>query len=457
MSLQHLSKGLEPFHSVAVFGLGFTAQQHPAFAATFSALGCRWRPSSSSLELAEYLSESPYSLVFVSLSAWQNLSDTEALANHHQSALFVVCGEAFVVELETSHCVADYLCLNISEQQLLSRSRVYVELLQRRILLRQEQQCAKRLQDEREALFSMLPDGVLKISHEGYVVDMNDAALDVLGYSRETLIGAHLSRLLCPPTSEEPLLDWCEHSLYSAIMTQQEKYVTDVPMWRADSLEIPVSGEIACVRSLDPQDKMDFMLVFQDISIRKAEEAELDQLTRYDPITGLGNMSLLRHYLLKGMARALRHDRQIALLYLDLDDFYGIRESMGNGVANQLLRSVGRRLKDCIRAGDMVSRIQNDAFLVVLDEVRSTEDVEKLARQMLRKLNQPFDLEGVPMVAHGSMGIALYPDGSIGIDGLIDNSKAAMEWVKDNGKNGVSVFGKERPLPSLSSDQSIMH
>ena len=109
-----------------------------------------------------------------------------------------------------------------------------------------------------------------------------------------------------------------------------------------------------------------------------------------------------------------------------------------------MLKSVGRRLKNCIRTGDLVSRYQDDAFMVVLDEVRREQDVEKVAKQMIEKLSKPHDLSGVPVVAHASIGIAFYPNGSIGIDRLIELAVEAMQWVKLNGKNNLHVSGAEQ-------------
>ena len=124
---------------------------------------------------------------------------------------------------------------------------------------------------------------------------------------------------------------------------------------------------------------------------------------------------------------------------------------------DSLLRSVGRRIKNCIRTGDLVSRYQNDAFIVVLDEVRHTSDVQKLARQMLDKLSSPHDLSGVPVVSHASIGIAFYPQGAMGIDELIDQAKEAMEWVKLNGKNGLHVFGNDELSASKSKGKAVVH
>lgn len=295
---------------------------------------------------------------------------------------------------------------------------------------------------QKDRLLAVLRDGVMMVTAEGYISDLNEFAIESLGYGRESLIGAHIAEILCPPQSVDPLIDWCAHPLHGVFAMQQDASMEDTVLWRSDGRELPVTCDVAVMY---PGQSPQFLLVFQDLSIRKAEEAELNHLTRYDPVTGLASISLLRHFLLKAMARTLRTDRKLAVLYVDLDDFHCINESFGRGGGDSLLRSVGRRLKNCIRTGDMVSRYQNDAFMIVLDEVSGRADVEKLASQILKNINTPCDLSGVPVVSHACIGVAFYPDGAMGIDDLIGHAKEAMEWVKFHGKNGHHVYGGETP------------
>ncbi len=189
----------------------------------------------------------------------------------------------------------------------------------------------------------------------------------------------------------------------------------------------------------------------------QAQEIQPQQLTRHDPVTGLVNVSLMRHFLLKAMARALRNDRRLAVLYIDLDDFHCINESFGLNGGNSLLKSVGQRIKNCIRIGDLVSRYQNDAFMVVLDEIRHDKDVEKVAQQIMGQLNTPHDLSGVPIISHASIGISFYPQGSIGIEGLIDQAIQAMRWVKLHGKNNLHVAGSEEQAGKGLKNKSFIH
>ncbi|MDX1694429.1 MAG: sensor domain-containing diguanylate cyclase [Ketobacteraceae bacterium] len=437
---------MNSFTNVPVFAHQLPSDLVRGLVGVFAGFGLNLRTSASLEDLQLHLSDVPESLVFL-LADETVLQQLKALSEEANGArtLLVLVSEQPLAGPLREECQAFPLVADIWEgpgvlAMANKKCRLYLELLQRRVLLAKEEQMLVEMAYQKDRLLTVLRDGVLMITAEGYLSDLNDFALETLGYGRENLIGAHVSRILCPPDSKDPLLDWCEHPLHTAIVTQQDSSIGDTQFWRSDGAGLPVGCELAVMY---PGQAPEYLVVFQDLSIRKAEEQQLNQLTRYDPVTGLASISLLRHFLLKAMARALRNDRRLALLYVDLDDFHCINESFGRSGGDSLLRSVGRRLKNCIRTGDMVSRHQSDAFMIVLDEVRRPNDVEKLARQMLKNLNNPHDLSGVPVVSHASIGIAFYPDGAIGIDELIDQAKEAMEWVKLHGKNGHHVHGSD--------------
>lgn len=472
MSIDNLSiDTLETFTNIPVYAYGLPAVMAKSLRGIMTGFGLHLRKISEFQELTEYCSDCPEAIVFFSLSGDSGhsgdngdreeileLTALKSLVEYHK-LLLVVLSDKPLSEQQRELCLATGLVSDIWENcghlpLLRQKCRLLLELQQRRNLQAKEQQLLQDLAYQKDRLLETMPDGVLMLTSDGYISDVNDFSLEALGYGRENLVGSHVSQLLCPSESRDPLLDWCEHPLYSSLSTQQDAAIEDSQLWRSDGSTLPVNVSLAV---LYPGQAPEYLVVFQDISIRKAEEAELDQLTRYDPVTGLANVSLMRHFLLKAMARVLRNDRRLAVLYVDLDDFHCINENFGKAGGDSLLRSVGRRLKNCIRTGDMVSRYQGDAFMVILDEIRSAADVEKLAQQILEKLNTPHDLSGVPVVAHASIGIAFYPEGTTGIDDLIDQAKEAMEWVKLNGKNNRHVFGNDKLSAAKVNGRTVTH
>lgn len=451
---------LETFTNVPVLAFGLSRAGARCVLRTLYGFGVHLRIVESPEEVVIQLAEAPESLVLV---GWGNVPAALPLFQgarlDPRRTLLVAVSEVPRSFQDKESFLSNPLIADIWEDPCLNKQaerkcRLYLELLQRRLLQAREAHLLMEMAYQKERLLAVLQDGVMMVTAEGYISDLNEFVIESLGYGRENLIGAHVAQILCPPQSEDPLIDWCAHPLHSVFATQQDASMEDTVLWRSDGRELPVNCELAVMY---PGQSPEFLLVFQDLSIRKVEEAELNQLTRYDPVTGLASISLLRHFLLKTMARTLRNDRKLALLYVDLDDFRCINESFGRGGGDSLLRSVGRRLKNCIRTGDMVSRYQNDAFMIVLDEVSGRDDVEKLATQMLKNLNTPCDLSGVPVVSHASIGVAFYPDGARGIDDLIDHAKEAMEWVKLHGKNGHSVYGGEEPDGVPGGRQLLAH
>lgn len=332
--------------------------------------------------------------------------------------------------------VTDTLVIPASSRVMVHRFKLLLELWQRRRLESRERLALEAERLEREQILAQLEEGVLIFDRDGTVLDANNAALEWLVCPREQLLGSPVARLLAGPWSEDPLIDWCDHPLFVPVTRAEAIRLDDTHLWRADGEMLPVACRL---HPLDASADGRLMLVFTDITVRKAEEALVDQLTRYDAVTGLANAPLMRHFLLKAMARALRNDRLLAVLYVDLDDFGCINESFGRKTGNQLLRSVGRRLRGCIRTGDLVSRYHEDTFIIVLDEVRSEEDAERIAEQILLKLGTPHDV-GAQIVVHASIGLAFYPSQSIGIDTLLQRAADTAMQVKAQGKNNYRTY-----------------
>lgn len=335
--------------------------------------------------------------------------------------------------------ITDTLVIPASSRVMVHRFKLLLELWQRRRLESRERLALQATRHEYEQILAQLEEGVLVFDRDGAILDANNAALEWLVCPREQLLGAPVARLLAGPWAEDPLLDWCDHPLFIPVTRAEPVRLEDTHLWRADGEMLPVACRL---QPLDATADGRLILVFTDITIRKAEEALVDQLTRYDAVTGLANAPLMRHFLLKAMARALRNDRLLAVLYVDLDDFGCINESFGRKAGNQLLRSVGRRLRGCIRTGDLVSRYHEDTFIIVLDEVRSEEDAERIAEQILLKMGTPHDV-GAQIVVHASIGLAFYPSQSIGIDTLLQRAAEAAMQVKAQGKNNYRAYSAD--------------
>ena len=299
-----------------MFALGLSQAVSRDLVRTLSDCGLNLRVAMSAEQLLPQVSQTPECLVF--LGAQWAVAALELFVCAEldpRKTLVVVIGEV-LPESEQSSLLSSPLVADIWEDLNFGalgdrRCRMYLELLQRRLLQAKEAHLLMEMAYQKDRLLAALPDGVMMLTGEGYISDLNDFVIEILGYGRESLIGAHVSQILCSPESADPLFDWCVHPLHSVFATQHDGSLEDTTLWRSDGSELSVNCEFVVMY---PGQSPEFLLVFQDLSIRKTEEAELNQLTRYDPVTGLASMSLLRHFLLKAMARALRNDRKLALL-----------------------------------------------------------------------------------------------------------------------------------------------
>jgi diguanylate cyclase (GGDEF)-like protein/PAS domain S-box-containing protein len=181
-----------------------------------------------------------------------------------------------------------------------------------------------------------------------------------------------------------------------------------------------------------------------DISERKASEARIQFLAKHDALTGLPNRLLCIERLRMALQRAPRAGHQVAVLFIDLDRFKTINDSLGHHVGDDLLRSVARRLVEAVRACDTVSRLGGDEFIVVLDGVANSNEVLSLIeRRLIPLIRQPHPVAGTDLHVSCSVGIALYPDDGTDIDELMRHADVAMYQAKALGRDAAQFFTSE--------------
>jgi diguanylate cyclase (GGDEF)-like protein len=173
---------------------------------------------------------------------------------------------------------------------------------------------------------------------------------------------------------------------------------------------------------------------------RRHAEARLDTLAHYDALTGLPNRVLFRDRLTQAIARADRNRRLFALMFLDLDRFKSINDTLGHDAGDKLLKIVAERLRGCVREEDTVARLGGDEFTVILEEIREPEDAAIVGQKILAALTPPVILGGHETFITTSIGITIYPSDSGDLDSLIKNADIAMYRAKDGGKNQYQFY-----------------
>jgi diguanylate cyclase (GGDEF)-like protein len=184
-------------------------------------------------------------------------------------------------------------------------------------------------------------------------------------------------------------------------------------------------------------------MVFHDVSTTRALSLNLSHQAQHDGLTDLPNRMLLDDRLTHAMVIARRHGMKLAVLYLDLDRFKSINDSLGHAIGDRLLKNVAQRLLGCVRGSDTVSRQGGDEFVILLSELAAGQDAAISAEKVLRALSGAFDIDGHQLHVSASVGIAIYPEDGEDAVSLLKHADFAMYHAKDCGRNNFQFFRED--------------
>jgi diguanylate cyclase (GGDEF)-like protein/PAS domain S-box-containing protein len=194
----------------------------------------------------------------------------------------------------------------------------------------------------------------------------------------------------------------------------------------------------------------------QDITGHKENEAKIEFLAFHDPLTGLPNRLLAKDHLGMAAAYADRSNTKVALLFLDLDNFKTINDSLGHAVGDRLLKVVAVRLRDCVRTTDTISRQGGDEFLVLLPDAHDTDAMTDIAEKILQGLSAPFEIDGYQLSTSASIGIAVYPDDGKDFDALLKKADTAMYQSKKAGRSTCRFYTEQMNIDAVDHHQMLM-
>ncbi|WP_288349346.1 EAL domain-containing protein [uncultured Thalassospira sp.] len=309
--------------------------------------------------------------------------------------------------------------------------------------LRTTEQQVRDRENQLTAIVQNVADGILTITTTGRIVEYNGATKQLLGLMRdETPQGRTLHEFLMPRAI--PLL---EHSLEELAAQSSDNQTTEkrltLPIRRADQTEIDVS--IALRMIPDAATPM-MTAVLTDITVRKRYEEQLVYMANHDTLTNLPNRSMLESSLSKALdkhkeASSTRHGAT-AVLFIDLDRFKVINDSLGHDVGDLLLKAVAGRLQKVIGRQEIVGRLGGDEFLIIIPDLKETQDAAILSQAVLDALAPAFDIKGRVLFVSPSIGIALYPSDGEDFPALMRNADTAMYSAKSGGGGTYHFFTK---------------
>ncbi len=282
------------------------------------------------------------------------------------------------------------------------------------------------------------------------VLDANNAFARLLGYSDRELIGLNLDDIF-------DRLPGIAHNFVSLVMKARGHITHEMQFKRKDGswLDVETSANV-----IEHEDKQVLSIVVRDITERKLAQERIHYLAHYDPLTNLPNRVLLRDRLQQDLAHAERNHWMVAVIFLDLDRFKLINDSLGHHAGDRLLQAVSARLNSCVRHGDTVSRQGGDEFVIVVSEVRETDALNVIVEKLLNAVADPCNVHDQEMNITTSIGICLYPHVGEDADTLLKNADMAMYQAKATGGNDSQFYRKDmddRTRERMSLENNLRH
>jgi len=282
-------------------------------------------------------------------------------------------------------------------------------------------------------IFEGSNDGIIIINTQGNITDVNKAFTTITGYKKEEVVGKNPN-----------VMKSVKHD--KALFRKMSKALHETGSWSGEVFDRRKNGELYpkwlsnyAVKN-DHNEITHYVTIFTDITLRKETENKLKQLAHYDPLTGLPNRTHFIERLKWAIDVAKRNNKQTALMFLDLDRFKVINDTLGHHAGDLLLVEVARRLEKCVRGVDTVSRLAGDEFTVILTSINNPEEAALVARKILHALSFPVCLETRNVFISTSIGITTFPIDGKNVSQLIKNADTAMYHAKELGRNNYQFF-----------------
>ena len=286
-----------------------------------------------------------------------------------------------------------------------------------------------------QAVLENVAEGIVTISATGKIELFNPGAERMFGYRSQDVIGNNVSMLM-----PEPYHSKHDEYLGRYLRTDEAHVIgigREVEAQRSSGEVFPMELRIS---EFYLKGRRQFIGIMRDITERKATEKKIIHLAHYDALTDLPNRRLVQDRIQQVIAWAQRAGAQFAVMFIDLDKFKSINDTLGHDVGDRLLQMVAQRLTQSLRVGDTVGRQGGDEFIVVLTSLSAAEDAALVAQKILGVLSAPFVINGQDLHSGASIGIAVYPQDGGDVDTLLKNSDTAMYHAKEMGRSNYQFF-----------------
>lgn len=285
-----------------------------------------------------------------------------------------------------------------------------------------------------EQVFRLGGEGILIADHDYRILDVNPAYERITGFSKVELLRRDTSSIF-----GISLEQGVSHEGVMKALKFHDFWRGEIVAQKADGELIPLLLNISAIRNIVGEvDK--YIALFSDISEQKDAQVKLQHLAHHDNLTGLANRLLLEDRVNQAIARAQREEVMLAVIFIDLDNFKYINDSLGHKMGDSLLRTLSERLKAHVRASDTVARLGGDEFVILMENVAHTASVSQLCEKLRNEIEKPIVVADKQMFVSSSIGVAVYPEDGRDFNVLFKNADTAMYEAKENGKNQFHFF-----------------
>jgi diguanylate cyclase (GGDEF)-like protein/PAS domain S-box-containing protein len=374
----------------------------------------------------------------------QGVQTLDALLSVNSTVPIVVlagAGDEAICKTAMLHGARDYLLEGHLDSYAFERA---IRNLMEREIARRELFIEK---ERAQITLNSIGDAVLSTDLSGNVTYMNVVAEQMTGWSMEEALGHPLKEVFA-------IVDGVTHKPSpnpTELAIQQNKAVGlsgNCILVRRDGYESAIEDSTAPIHDRDGQ-ITGAVIVFHDVSMARSMMLEMSHMAQHDVLTDLPNRSMLNDRVTQAISLARRYQSQLALLFLDLDGFKRINDSLGHSVGDKLLQSVAQRLLSCVRKSDTVSRQGGDEFVILLPEVTRAADAAVSAAKIVSELKKTHHIGEHALRVTGSIGISTYPDNGEDAETLIKNADTAMYHAKEYGRDNYQFFSPDMSLQAV--------
>jgi len=288
-----------------------------------------------------------------------------------------------------------------------------------------------------EAVFLHTNNGIAIVDLDGKFLRINKAFCELLGYTLEDLLDLNLYYLIHPGD-----LATLQLHIQQLIDKKLQIFQTEQQCFKKNGETAWMMSTYSLIRNSEDKPHH-FLMQAQDITLQKKAEERLKHMAYHDPLTGLANRNKLEQFINHILASARRHQMGFALLFLDLDHFKNVNDTIGHEAGDLLLQIVAERLRGTIRSTDMVARLGGDEFVLLVTDVVKTESVALIAQKILESMLKVIIIKGQEIYITTSIGISFYPYDGQNMQTLMKNADLALYRAKDHGRNNYQFYTLE--------------